>query len=391
MVLMYNSFMCKIIYLKGLNFLMRNIVKSIGAAVCAAALLCSAGCTGNTKWSFKTANNELSSGQWILYTFEGLNSAIQKLSTDEESASVDKIDWDSQQIENMAAKDWIYAEAKKSAKRYLTLEELAAKYGAEADNGTYVMYKSQYGYFYENFYKTLFEKLGIAENSYIDVMAMPSLLEDAVFTKMYGKGGEKEVSDDEVKKYFTDNYVAYYYVTADLETTDEETSEKTEVSADEKETIQTNFRKYAVMLNDQGKTTDDVTAQYLVDFSVDTAPTTDDATDKSEMTTGALNEAILAVKEGTAETKELDGKMYLIYRYDINTKTDSIKGADDDTDGTTSFIAKEDIVKTMKHDEFEDFIKEQMDALEYDRNDACVHKYDVSRTINIVLEQTKSS
>lgn len=370
---------------------MRHIVKTVGAAACAAAILCSAGCTGDTKWSFRTEDHQLSNGQWICYTFDGLNSAIQALSTDEESASVDKIDWDTQQIEGMAAKDWIYAEAKKMSKRYLTLEQLADKYQTEADNGTYQMAKSQYSYFYQNFYKDLFEKLGISEDSYISTSAMPDLLEEAVFAKIYGKGGEKEVSDEDTKKYFKDNYVAYYYVSADLKSTNEETGESNDISADELENTRTNFRKYAVMINDQGKTPEDVTAQYLVDYSVDTAPTTDDATHKDDMTSGSINEAILECEEGKAVTKEINDKIYLIYRYDINKKADDVKAAEDDTSGSTSFIAKEDIVKKMKHDEFEDYLKEQMDALEYDRNDACIHKYDVTRTINIVIDQTKQN
>ncbi len=365
---------------------MKNILKTAGAAVCAAALMCSVGCTGNTKWSFKTQNHELTNGQWIYYTFDGLNSAIEKLHEADENASMENIDWNTQKIDETDAKDWIYAEAKSKAKRYLMLEELADKYGAEVDNGVYVMAKSQYSYFYQNFYKNIFEQLGISEDSYCKAAAMPDLLADEIFTKIYGKGGEKEVSDADTKTFFIDNYAAFYYVSCDLKTTDD-TGASTDISADQLETYRANFRKYALMLNDQSKTPEDVTAQYLIDFDTTTAPTTDDAKHKDDMGDTELDKAILECTEGKAVTKEMDDKLYLIYRYDIKTKAESIKGADDETNEETGFIAKEDIVKKMKSDEFNDFLDEQQGKLEYERNDACIHKYDVSRLIDIINKQ----
>ena len=68
-----------ILYLKGLTVFMKNIFKCAAAVTMAAALACSAGCTGDTKWSFKTDHLSLTSGMWISYTFDGVNNALQKV------------------------------------------------------------------------------------------------------------------------------------------------------------------------------------------------------------------------------------------------------------------------------------------------------------------------
>ena len=41
----------------------------------------------------------------------------------------------------------------------------------------------------------------------------------------------------------------------------------------------------------------------------------------------------------------------------------------------------------MKSEEFNQYLKDEADKLECTRNDACVYKYDVMRTVHILLSQ----
>ena len=47
------------------------------------------------------------------------------------------------------------------------------------------------------------------------------------------------------------------------------------------------------------------------------------------------------------------------------------------------------IVKKRKSDDFEKYVSDAEDKLYYTRNDACVHKYDVLRTVNILVDLSK--
>ena len=373
---------------------MKNIVKSAAAVVLAGALLCASGCS-DTKWSFKTDSKALSNGVWIYYTFEGVSDALAKVQETDEKATLDSIDFEKDKIENKIAKDWAYAEAKKKELRYLTLDKLAADLKAEVTDESYNAAKSMYSSIYKSYYSEMFEKLGVSEESYCQANAMPGLLSDAVFEKIYGKAGTKEVSDKDVEAYFVDNYVSYYYTYCDLTTSTDASSESSgTVEAAQRldaETIakyQENMTKYANMLNNGGKTTDDVTEEYKKDFNVETALTASDTTPKSNLsTTNEVYKAILDAAEGKAFTKEINDKLYMIYRFDIKEKAKDIKSNDDATEDDTKTISRETVVKNMKSEEFNKYLDEEQKNLKYTRNDACIHKYDVLRTVSILKGQ----
>ena len=382
---------------------MKNILKSAAAVTCAAALLCATGCS-DTKWSFKTDHKTLSSGVWINYTFEGVSDALTKMQETNKDATLDSLDFEKDKIDDMLLKDWAYAEAKKKELRYLTLDKLAAQLDVEVSDDTYNSAKNLYSSIYKSYYSEMFEKLGVSEDSYCQASVMPNLLSDEIFTKLYGKGGSKEVADKNLQAYFVDNYVSYYYVSCDLTVAETTTSTDTEASQTETteaaaakrvddKTLATyteNFTKYANMLNNGGKTTADVAEEYKKDFGVETVPETSETVAKDTLSTeNKLQKAILDAKEGKAVTQEIDDKLYLIYRFDIKTKTDKIKAADDNTDeNETEIISREDILKKMKSEEFEKYLDDEQDKLDYVRNDACIHKYDVMRTVGILKSNT---
>ncbi len=368
---------------------MKNIAKSVSVAAAAAVLLCSAGCSGDTKWAFKTDTDTLKNGQWIYYTFDGVNDALTKIKEEKTDADIDTVDWGSQEIEGKSASDWIYAEAKDKSLRYLTMEKLARENDIVISEDTFNSNKTYYSYFYKNYYKTMFEALGVSEDSYCTASLRPELISDELFKKIYGKGGTKEVADKDVEKYFVDNYVAYYYLSCDLKQTDDN-GNKTDLDDATLEKYRANFRKYVNLLNNDKKTVKDVSEQYKTDFEVETAPETNESKPKDDMTDSDLDKAILEAKENVAVTKEIDDKLYLIYRFDTKSKVDHIHAADEDTGDDTEVIDRDSIVKKMKNDEYEKYLKDEQNKVDYERNDACVHKYNPERTIDILKSQSGS-
>ena len=367
---------------------MKNIFRAAGALACTAAVLCSVGCSSNTKWAYKTDKAELGNGQWIYCTFEGASLALSEVQKTDEKADINSIDWDKQEIEGETAKDWIYAKAKETGLKYIMMESLAVENDITIDEAAFDASKYYYSYFYNNYYHDLFTELGVSEDSYCKVCLRPDMISDKLFANMSGTVGDRELPKDEVEKFFKENYVSYYYISCDLKKT--ENNEKVDLDADTLAKYRENFAKYADMINKDKKSTDDVTEQYKKDFDVENTPAVSETAYKDDLTTSDLNSAILEAKVGEAVTKEIDDKLYLIYRYDINSKVQYIKADDEEkAEGATEVISKEGILKKMKDDDFQQYLKEERDKLQYDRNDACVHKYDVTRTLNILKSQSK--
>ncbi len=380
---------------------MNRIIKSTAVIAAAAALVCSSGCSGDTKWSYKTDTKTLSSGNWIYQTYISTVNGFSKIHEEDEKAELGKVDFSTAKIEGKDARKWIEEEAKKAALTELVVADLAKKYDASYTDEEYNSTKSMYEYYYANFYNAIFEKLGIGQESYLDATAQTDLLKDAVFLKLYGKGGDKEVSDEDLNQYFTDNYISYYYVSYDLSSSDEssessaesseESSTETETDKknDKKETAERNFNKYVKMLNEEGKTTDDVNEAYKTDFSVETVPSTSTTERIEDMTDGDLKEKLTAATAKKAEVVTIDNTLYLIYRFDIKDKVANIKQEKEEGD-TSEVILRDSVLRNMKTEEYKTYLEDETKNLKYNTNDACISRYSVQRTIDIVQEDSKS-
>ncbi len=367
---------------------MKNIIKPAVLTALAASLAISSGCSGDTKWSFKSGDFSLTNGNWIFHSYVSTLNAVSKINEEDTEATVNNIDFNTKEIEGKAAKDWIYAEAKKSCLRQLTLDNLAKKYNTKADETEMESNKALYiNYFYTG-NKELFEKLGVSEDSFVEAYVKPDYTSQAVFKAIYGKGGEKEVGDEELNKYFTDNYVTYYYVSYSLKTTDKNGT-STDIDDDTRNTVETNFDKYANMLNKQNKTTDDVTTQYKTDFGVENAPAASETVVLEDMEDENLKKAVSEAEEKVAKVVDINDTKYLIYKGNINDKIKDIKYSEDVKDGDKDVVSRDSIVSKMKGEEFENFLDEEQSKLDYTRNDACIAKYSVLRNIDIIKKNSK--
>lgn len=373
---------------------MKNIVKTAGAFAAAAALLCSSGCTGNTKWAFKTDSDTVSNGMWIFCTFGSTSDAYSKVNTASSETSSDSgsTDFEDQKIDGKDVKDWICDEAKKNALEYLALKELADEKELELDDSTVDLYKNYYKQMYESYensYDKIFTDLGVSSDSFCKLNTYPSMIRSELFKKLYGKDGELEVKDDELKTYFKENYVSYYYISADLTTKDADNN-TVSVSDETKASYQQFFTKYANILNNNNNTTDDVTKQYKVDFNLtdsQTAPAVSKDVLKSNLSEDKeLDKLILDTKEKTAVTKEIDSTLYLVYRFDISQKADTIKSADAESEEETG-IDRDSVLQNMKKDDFDKYISDYVEKFDYETNDACLDKYSVGRTIGIMKDK----
>ena len=363
----------------------KNFVKPVAVIGTAAMLISASGCS-DTSWSFKTKNKTFTNGGWIYYTYAALNDAIDKIDEDSDSSfDITKDDITKKKIEKKDALDWIYDNAKEKAIEYLTVEKLCNDNKLKADKDEIKTMKDNYQSFFDSGYMGIYEQLGISADTFTDIYGTYNLRYEQLFDFIYGEGGSKEIPDDEISKYFTENYTSYYYIPYSFKTTDEDGNE-TDVDDETKDKVITDFAKYAKELN-EGKTTDDIDTEYKEDFEVETSPSVKATTIMSDANVPEdLQKIIEDLGDKKATVKTIDDTHYLVYKGSISEEAKAL--IDGTSENTT--VTADTIRHKMKDDEFEKYVDSEEKKLKYEMNDACISRYTVQRTIDIVKSYTAS-
>ena len=142
--------------------------------------------------------------------------------------------------------------------------------------------------------------LGFNNQRYINMYKAVNLNESSLFDGLYNKGGKREVKEEEIRKYFDENYLSYYMFEISL-VDDKNAALSDEIIAD----YQKHFDEYLATFNKSKKTADDFQAIYR-QFLADTA---DDKKTTEEGDNVVVDDA--AEGEGdetTDETKEEEKK-----------------------------------------------------------------------------------
>lgn len=363
----------------------KNIVKTVAVIGTSAMIITASGCS-DTSWSFKTKDKTFTNGGWIFYTYSALNDAIEKIDDSSDSSfDITKDDITKKKIEKKNSVDWIYDEAKKKAVEYLTIEKLCNQNKLEPDKDEIKSMKDTYKSFFDSGSMEIYEKLGISADTFTDIYATYNLRYEQLFDFIYGKGGSKEVTDDEISKYFKENYTSYYYIPYSFKTTDEDGKE-IDIDDETKDKVITNFAKYAKELN-EGKTTDDIDTEYKEDFEAETVPSVKATTIMSDANVDKeVQEVINGLDDKKATVKTIGDVHYLVYKGSISEEAKAlVDGTSENTTVTSDTVRHE-----MKDDEFEKYVDSEEKKLKYETNDACMSKYTVQRTIDIVKSYTAS-
>ena len=421
---------------------MKHAIKKIAAStICGALLLSMAGCA-DTSWSVKKNDDEtLSVGTYIYYMTQAYSEAKEKTG---KSGNVVL----SETIDKKTGDQWIRDRAKELCVEQMTLDKLCKDNKINiTDDEIDATYKSQsvfYGYGYCSYYdmwvmsKQSYEAMGISENSYKNAIIKTALEKDKFFNKLYGEGGSKEVKDSELEKYFKENYVSYKYLTTSLNKTDSN-GKSTTMTDEEKEVVKAQYERYVKIINEQGKTIDDVAAQYDKDYpsesstkssSESSQETTSSAssekssqpeTTSSEASTESSTESsnsstkksssvqssiedlsndnfvfgdevkkkLKEMKDNEAAYVATSSAYYFLYKTPIADEVSSAL----DKNNTSNYRSK--ILHSIKDDEFDKYIEEQGKKIDYEFNDAAYNKYTPSRVIpdsdNSKNESSKAS
>lgn len=381
---------------------MKIVKKAVAAALAAGMIMTAAAGCADTSWSYKDDKNTLAIGTYIYYMTGAYSYAQQtaqadvEVTTDAEGVTqpTEAVDVMSAKIKDqddkeVTGKDYMLKTAEQSSKTLLytlkKFDELGLK--LTDTQQTQIDSLASQGWTYSG---SSYEKLGVSESSYKLAYAEFSTKYEAVFKALYSKGGEKEVSDDDLKKYYTTEYVDYSYIPINLyktvEATDDTSSTKTEaLSEDEIKKIQSTFDGYANQLNKGEKTFDEIDKAFMEYQSLDasTAVSNQEILDNSSAPADIVtaikelknnNAKVITVGEGNTAV------MYLVYRGDITSKTSNL---DDEN-------TRYSVLTNMKKDEYNDYMDEQAGKLEVQTNEAALNQY-TPEEIEKKLNELKSS
>ncbi len=365
-----------------------KIASLLIAVAVAGTSVIATGCSLNKEWSFKSNGQELPIGVYIY----ALNSAYQTAESkakELEDYDSTKDSWLDMEITDddgnkEVARKWIKDTAQETCLTIFALDQQLEKEGATLDEITLQSAKEQaknawevdlYGGMYSSYgyimpMKDQLEKYGVSLDSYSIAADEMNAKYSKLFDVTYGEGGSKEVKDDELKKFFTDDYIDYKYISVNLSesSTDEEGNQTTTALSEEAaKKLTDQFDGFASDING-GKSFDDAIASYAEENS-DTG--TSSVEQKENLSAGDEIKAELdKLEPGKASTLKVGENetavYYLIYKGDIN---ETAKTYFDDPANSAS------VLSAMKQDEFKKYVKELAQAVNYEKN-GIVDSYD---------------
>lgn len=324
---------------------MRNILKKAACvllALCLAASLTACYSEDNT-WAAKAGDDVMPIGAYIYYLSSAYTEAGNRVSAH------DKILEGT--IDGQDAKGWIKDQALAYVGAYyyicdkfdelglsLTEEDLAA-----IDNGTAT---------YWPYFKARMEAMGVSEESFKKAYAEHNVRAQLLMEALYGEGGQQEVSEDELRQYYTENYNSYEYMYISKSKKDED-GNSVALSDEEKQDMLDTLEDFAGRINSGSITLSEAYTEYSYIAMVTPQHEAPGAVLKSNTHTNIAS-ALPDMADNEAKVIEVDAGCYLLQKLSIDEHFDSLMA---------DAAQKGQLLVEVKGDEFNAEATEQGKAL----------------------------
>lgn len=345
---------------------MNKIVKKITAAALAAVMMVTASACNlyseDNLWAAEKGEYNLSIGGYIYYLRSAYAKAAEKVSTESEVLK--------SKIDDVNAEEWIRADALESINKFIYVNEKFDELGlslSDEDKDTMETNTDVMWSWYGNAYETY----GISRDSFNTVYNDYSTKYTKIFEHLYGKDGEFAVSDEELTKYYEENYYNYATITLPMTETDEE-GNTIQKSDEDKEAIKKDLED---MIEDikGGKNMQQVAAEYTgskVELTDQTIYATADGKISDASTT--VQNLAVSLKEGEiSDVTEIGTSSYcFVMRLPISDLSKDVVSDDEERVSVLSY---------MKSEEFEDYVIEKANEISgITFNDSAMKKVNIS-------------
>lgn len=351
---------------------MRKLKSAAALLLALVMLLSTTACSGDTTWAAKYGDTTLPVGVYIYNVYNAYYQAYYQ-SSDSSTPVLE------QQIEDQPSSDWIKEQAAESVKGILFTQQKFKDMGLSFTDEELAQQQTSLNSNWAQA-SVLLESLGIAKESLNIAFVQQQAMYQKIFEALYGEGGEKEVSDEDLANYYTENYTHYGYFTKSLTTTDED-KQSVNLSDEEIAEIGTKFEEYANAIN-EGKTPEEVAQMYQEDEDLENSPYKESTIilDDSSLSEDLIS-AIEGLEAGKAQAIKSGTTYYLIYKYDINDSVSDLQ----DADTRAQYLAY------MKGEEYDSDMAAEAEAFEgVQMNDAAVNKYTPEHVEKVIQDQQSS-
>ena len=368
-----------------------NNVKKLTALVLAAAMAASATGCADQRWSYKAGDESLTTGSYIYNLLNGYYEAYGLVESPDEAENILEVEvtGSDEDAKTKTVEQYAYDYADETSRRMIAVEDLFKSYGLVFDETQDQAARNYSSQVWTTAKKTL-EGYGIGEESFHYCYADYMVKYSQVFDHLYGEDGEQYVTNEDLKKYFTENYDGYAYFWTEMTETNDE-GEYVAKSDEEFKKTESQFNSYADSLN-KGKDYKSVVGQYIKDYSLDSDPTFSGSLKNDDDT--AIDEDVVAkireLDEGKAavvKTGEADtARYYVVYKpkyseiedyYDDDSSFSLPVTMDDEVSiyDLKSGQTRTSLLSSMKMKDFEKYLDDHAAAINIQKNEAAIKKY----------------
>lgn len=354
---------------------MHKLLRAAAGSLAVLVGLTTTGCA-DTTWAVKVNNSKVSTGVYIAYLLSyrsqilnnsssGASSASSSSSAGSNplsvtpsgasSASAASSDPWSQKVDGSPAISWAINSALKDCERMAVTESLAATRKLSLTS-TETSTAKQYAQTYSSYYPA-YKSNGVSETS-LQRLLEYQFISKKVFDSYYAKGGEKAVSDTDLKNYYTANFV---HVKQIFFNKYDDTGAL--LSADKLAQIKSTASQVLGMAVANKGSFDSLVTKYNEDSGMTSNPD-GYIFDKSASYLQVFKDTAFSMAVGDVKLIESDEGYHILYKLPV-----------DPTASTYNDNMKEQVLESMKWTEFSQTIDGLVSKAKIEKNSHTLNKY----------------
>ncbi len=280
---------------------MKKIMKKLVAGVSACLLLVSAlsGCYSEDKaWAARRGDDTAPIGTYIYYLSNAYQEALTLVEDDTKSVF-------DQEIDGKDGAQWVKDRARESLKLMYYVDQRMEDLGLTLDEDDQSQIESLTGSQWSA-YSASFDQYGIAQTSLERAYSQFIVEYQKVFEAVYGPGGEKEVSDDELREYYEGTYVDVDYFTCAYTKYNESGSTDT-MTDDEKAEAAKEYQQYVTRIQNGELTMEEAAEEYQAARDEEAAAASSSSSESSSSSSSSSDDSNSNL---ASETVNLDNSYY---------------------------------------------------------------------------------
>lgn len=382
---------------------MKSLKKALAIVLAIVFVLSLAACHPKDEVAISAGDYKITSAMYSYFLTMADSEAKSLINSDNKYDTKAKgFSYYKQKIDDKPFETYVKDLAVENCLRYIALEKLSKEAELKISDEDKKGWESTADYYWNYAYGPVLTQNGVGYETYKKIF-MNDALYNKYFEFTYGKGGEKEISADSIKKAMQENYSAVYMISHDY-------SKEEKPNVDE---IRKSLDKYVTSLKD-GKAFADVLAEYNKDNKKETSSSTTSSATSSTTSATTSNVASTTTSSSTTSSnaqeevkKPKDSDIKILTKYeDSYSATVFEKYADveklnadevaliHDEDAKAYYIVvkkdinadeyylddlTDEIRYLLKSDEYDKFIKDTASKLDYEVNKYAVNQFKVKK------------